>query len=384
MNFIEKERKYIAQTYARQPIALVRGKGALVWDSKGKEYLDFFSGLAVLNVGHCHEKVTEAIKKQCQEIMHTSNVYYIMPQIELAELLYKISNGYKSFFCNSGAEANEAAIKLARKYTKKKEIIAAKNSFHGRTLATLSATGQKKYKKGFEPLLREVKHVNYGVAEEIEDTITKDTAAVILEPIQGEGGVVVPPKEYLKEVKEICKEKEVLLILDEVQTGLGRVGELFAWQLFNAEPHIFTLAKALGGGFPIGAMLAKPEIMEAFDYGSHASTFGGNHLACTAAKATLEVILEEKLHERARELGRYLMEGLESLKQKHEIIKEIRGCGLMVGIELSTPCKEIVNKARDRGLLINCTQDKILRLLPPLTITREHVDKAIKILDKIF
>ncbi len=383
MNFIEKEKKYIAQTYARQPIALVKGKGALVWDSNGKKYLDFFSGLAVLNVGHCHERVVEAIKKQCQEIMHTSNIYYILPQIELAELLYKISGGYKSFFCNSGAEANEAAIKLARKYTKKKDIIAAKNSFHGRTIATLSITGQEKYKKGFKPLLKEVTYVNYGIAEEIEKAMTKNTAAVILEPIQGEGGVVVPPENYLKEVKDICEEKGVLLILDEVQTGLGRVGELFAWQLFDAPPHIFTLAKALGGGFPIGAMLAKPEIMEAFGYGDHASTFGGNHLACAVARATLEVIVEEKLHENAKKLGKYLMSKLKALKQKHEIIKEIRGYGLMIGVELSIPCKEIVDKAREKGLLINCTQDKVLRLLPPLIITKQEVDKAIEILDNV-
>ena len=383
MNFIEKDKIYLAQTYARQPIAIIRGKGATVWDIDGKEYLDFVSGISVLNVGHCHRKVIKAIKEQCQKIMHTSNLYYIIPQIELAELLYNLSGGYKSFFCNSGAEANEAAIKLARKYTKKKEIICAKGSFHGRTLATLSATGQDRYKKNFEPLLKEFKHVEYGKAEEIEKAITRDTAAVMLEPILGEGGVVIPPKNYLREVKEICEENGILMILDEVQTGLGRVGEIFAWKLFKVEPDIFTLAKSLGGGFPIGAMLAKENVMDAFKPGDHASTFGGNHLACASAKAVIETIIEENLCKKAKELGEYMMDKLKNL-QKYSIVKEIRGVGLMIGIELNIPCKKFVDKARERGLLINCTQERVIRLLPPLIVSKKQIREAIRILEEIF
>lgn len=379
----KKDKKYLAQTYRKQPIALVEGRGAVVKDSSGKKYIDCFSGLAVLNVGHSHPKVLRAINEQAKKIMHSSNLYYILPQIELAELLYKISGGYKSFFCNSGAEANEAAIKLVRKYTGKSEIIAAKNSFHGRTILTLSATGQEKYKRGFEPLCKEFLHVEFGSIEEMRNAISEKTAAVLLEPIQGEGGIIVPPKDYLKEVRELCDENEILLVLDEVQTGFGRIGEIFAWKLFRAKPDIFTVAKALGGGFPIGAMLAKPEIMDAFQKGDHASTFGGNHLACAAAKAALEVILEEKLPQRAKELGSYFKAKLEKLKEKHGIIKEVRGCGLMIGVELSTECADIVDRAREKRVLLNCTHDKVVRFLPPLVIEKEQLDKVIAIFDSV-
>lgn len=380
MDLFEKEKRYIASCYARQPIALVKGEGAVVWDSEGKEYIDCFSGLAVLNMGHCHPRVVEAIKQQASKIMHTSNIYYIPTQIKLAEELYRLTEGYKSFFCNSGAEANEAAIKLVRKYTGKNEIICAKNSFHGRTLATLSATGQEKYKRGFEPLLAEFKHVNFGDADEVAEAITDNTAAVLLEPIQGEGGVVVPSEDYLTRIRDICDRNDILMVLDEVQTGLGRTGELFAWQLYGVKPDIFTLAKALGGGFPIGAMLAKEEVMEAFRAGDHASTFGGSHLACAAAKAALETIIEEDLPGRAKELGSYVMAKLEELKKEKPVIKEIRGKGLMIGIELEKKCFEAVERARKNGLLINCTADKVLRLLPPLVIEKEQLDRAIQIL----
>jgi acetylornithine/N-succinyldiaminopimelate aminotransferase len=378
----EKDRRYLAQVYKRQPIALVEGRGAVVKDSEGREYIDCFSGLAVLNVGHSHPKVVEAVKKQAERMMHTSNVYHITPQVELAELLYRVSGGYQSFICNSGTEANEAAIKLVRRYTGKTEIIAAENSFHGRTLGSLSATGQEKYKKPFEPLLEGFKHVKFGSAEEIEDAVTENTAAVLLEPIQGEGGVVVPPEDYLKEVKDICSAREILLVLDEVQTGFGRVGEMFAFKLFGVMPDIFTVAKALGGGFPIGAMLAKPEIMQAFKTGDHAATFGGNHLACAAAKATVEVILEERLVERSRELGGYLKKRLQELKSRHKI-KDIRGYGLMVGVELEKECFGVVDEARERGVLLNCTHDNVVRFLPPLTIEKEQLDRAVDVLDEV-
>ncbi|MFH1773854.1 MAG: aspartate aminotransferase family protein [Methanobacteriota archaeon] len=379
----EKDEKYLAQTYRKQPIALVEGRGAIVKDSEGRKYIDCFSGLAVLNVGHSHPKVLRAINEQAKKIVHTSNLYYILPQIELAELLYKISGGYKSFFCNSGAEANEAAIKLVRKYTGKSEIIAAKNSFHGRTILTLSATGQEKYKKGFEPLCREFSHVEFGSIEELRNAVGDKTAAVLLEPIQGEGGVILPPKDYLREVRELCNEEGILLVLDEVQTGFGRVGEIFAWKLFKVKPDIFTVAKALGGGFPIGAMLAKPEIMDAFQKGDHASTFGGNHLACAAAKAAVEAILEERLAERAKKLGSYFKASLEKLKEKHEVIKEVRGCGLMIGVELSIECADVVDKAREKGVLLNCTSDKVVRFLPPLVVEKEQLDKVVATFDRV-
>jgi acetylornithine/N-succinyldiaminopimelate aminotransferase len=380
---VEKDRKYIAQTYKRQPIALVEGRGAVVRDSDGREYIDCFSGLAVLNVGHSHPKVVEAIKNQAERIIHTSNLYYIPPQVELAELLYRISGGYQCFICNSGTEANEAAIKLVRKYTGKKEIIAAENSFHGRTYGSLSATGQEKYKKSFGPMLEGFKHVKFGDVEEIKDAIGENTAAVLLEPIQGEGGVVVPPAGYLKEVSEVCKERDVLLVLDEVQTGFGRVGRMFAFQLYGVEPDIFTVAKALGGGFPIGAMLAKPKVMKAFGAGDHAATFGGNHLACAAAKASIEALVEEKLVENAEKLGEYLIGRLRKLKEKHSIIRDVRGAGLMVGVELDRECYQLVDKMREEGVLLNCTHDNVVRFLPPLNIEREQLDKVLLVFEKV-
>jgi acetylornithine/N-succinyldiaminopimelate aminotransferase len=380
MEYLEKERRYLAHTYRRQPIALVEGKGAIVKDSKGKEYIDCFSGLASLNIGHSHPKVVEAIKYQCEMMMHSSNVYHIIPQIELAELLFNLSGGYKSFVCNSGTEANEAALKLARKHTRKTEIIAMKNSFHGRTFGSLSATGQEKYKAPFKPMLRRFKHVKFGDAKEIEKAISKDTACVIIEPIQGEGGVIVPPKNYLKKVREICDQHDVLLILDEVQTGFGRVGEMFAFNFFGIKPDIFTVAKALGGGFPIGCMLAKPYVMDSFDIGDHGSTFGGNHLACVAAKAAIEVILEENLVERSRKLGEYFMKKLKKLKSN---IREVRGLGLMIGIELKKGCEDIVDMCRERGILLNCTQERVLRFLPPLVIKKEQLDMAVDVLEEV-
>ncbi|MDP6613232.1 MAG: acetylornithine/succinylornithine family transaminase, partial [Candidatus Hydrothermarchaeota archaeon] len=327
--------------------------------------------------------VVEAVTEQAAEIMHSSNVYHIIPQVELAELLYRVTGGYKSFFCNSGAEANEAAIKLVRKYKGKSKIIAAKNSFHGRTIATLSATGQEKYKRNFEPLCKEFTHVKFGDMEDLEQALTKETAAVMLEPIQGEGGVVVPSQDYLLDVRKLCDENNVLLILDEVQTGFGRMGELFAWQLYKIKPDIFTVAKALGGGFPIGAMLAREDVMDVFKVGDHASTFGGNHLACTVAKAALEVIIEEKLPQRAEKLGEYLMSRLMELQGNHEVIRDVRGRGLMVGIELKKNGSYVVEAARERGVLLNCTHENVVRLLPPLVVKKEQLDRVVKVLDEV-
>jgi acetylornithine/N-succinyldiaminopimelate aminotransferase len=383
-DYTKEEERYIAHTYKHQPLLLVEGKGAIVKDSKGRSYIDCFSGIAVNNVGHCHPKVVEAIQGQAQRLIHTSNIYYTEPQIKLARLLNKISGGYQSFFCNSGAEANEAAIKLVRKYTKKSEIIAAENSFHGRTLAALSATGQFKYQQGFGPMVKGFKHVSFGDSEAIRSAITEDTAAVLLEPIQGEGGVIVPPEEYFEEVSGLCKDEDILLVLDEVQTGFGRTGEMFAWQGQGIEPDIFTVAKALGGGMPIGAILAKKNVMSAFGPGDHASTFGGNPVVCAAAVASIEVILDEKLVKASKETGEYFRQTLGKLKSKHTFIKDVRGKGLMIGVELDFPCQDIVNKARENGLLLNCAHETVLRFTPPLNIERGLIDQVIEGLDTIF
>lgn len=381
MDLMHKAQRYIGRTYNRLPIVFSKGEGVYVWDLEGKRYIDMVAGIAVLNLGHCHPRIVSAIKEQASKLMHTSNLYHIENQILLAEKLWELSSGYKSFFCNSGAEAVEAALKLARKATGRKEIIAAHNSFHGRTMGALSATGQEKYRKPFEPLVPGFKFVPYGEADALEKAITPETAAVILEPIQGEGGVIIPQEDYLKEVREICTQRDVLLIFDEVQTGIGRTGYTFAWQGFGVEPDIFTLAKALGSGFPIGAMLAKPEVMEAFKPGDHASTFGGNPLATRVALETLKILEEEKLCERSLTMGRYLMKRLEELEL--EGIEEIRGRGLMVGVEFQRDCSWIVSIALDYGVLFNCTHSKVLRLTPPLIIDRRHVDEAVEKLSTI-
>lgn len=380
---IDLDKKYVMQTYGRQPLALKEGKGALVKDFKGKTYIDCFAGLAVNNVGHSHPKVVEAICNQAKTLMHTSNLYYTEPQVELAKLLAEVSVHDKSFFCNSGAEANEGAVKLARKYTGKGEVIAMENSFHGRTLAMITATGQHKYKKGFGPLPAGFKHVNYGNVEAVAENITDNTAAVLVEPIQGEGGIIVPPKGYLKEIRKLCNENDVLLIFDEVQTGFGRTGEMFASQLFNVTPDITTVAKALGGGFPIGAVLAQKEVADAFEPGNHAATFGGNPLACAAAKASIEVILDEDLTGKAKELGDYFKSKLEEQKKLYGIVEDVRGFGLMLGMEITINCGDIVNTAREQGVLINCTADTVLRFLPPLVIEKGQIDTVTCVLETI-
>jgi len=382
MDFTEEEKKYIAQTYTRQPLLIDSGKGAWIKDSTGKTYLDFFSGLAVNAAGNCNKKIVSAVCRQAKKVMHTSNIYYALPQIELAKKLYRLSNGCKSFFCNSGAEANEAAFKLARKATGREKIIAAENSFHGRTFAALSATGQKKYKKGFGELVRNFSHVDYNSMKELENAIDRKTAAVILEPVQGEGGVIPATKEYLKAAEDLCRDNGALFILDEVQTALGRCGETFAFKLFGVEPSIFTLAKPLGGGLPLGAMLAKEEVMSAFQRGDHASTFGGNPVACAAGFELIKRIEEENLCKNAEKMGEYLKTRLNSMKKKFSTIKEVRGLGLMIGIELNMPCKEVVNMAREKGLLLNCTHENVIRLLPPLIITKKEADKALGIIEQ--
>ena len=387
--WIDKADKYIMRTYGRYPLVPVRGEGCRVWDADGKEYLDFLAGVAVNNLGHCHPKVVAALRKQAGELIHCSNYYHIPNQIELAELLCVHSFADKAFFCNSGAEANEAAIKLARKYNREKfgadryEIITALASFHGRTMATVSATGQEKVQKFFDPLLHGFRHVPFNDAAALKQAITSNTCAVMLEPIQGEGGVVVPSAEYFREVRRICDEHRLLLIFDEVQVGLGRTGKLFAHEHFGITPDIMTLAKALAGGAPIGAMLAREETAESFGPGTHGSTFGGNPLVTAAAVAAVRVILEDGILNRTEEMGEYLLGELEQLKHKFSVVVDVRGIGLMIGMELAVPAGDIVKKGLERGLLLNVAQESVLRFVPPLIVTKQEVDRMIGILSGI-
>lgn len=379
-DIVGKFNKYIFNTYTRQPIAIKKAYGAVVTDVNGKEYIDCVAGIAVNNVGHCHPAVVEAIKLQAEELIHVSNLYYTEQQALLAEELVNLTEIDRVFFCNSGTEAVEGALKLARKATGKKEFIAAEHAFHGRTRGALSVTHKEKYRKPFEPLAPAV-FVPYNDADAIRAAITEDTAGIILEPLQGEAGVIIPSDGYLREVREICDETGTLLMLDEVQTGFGRTGKWFAREYSGIEPDIITLAKAMGGGFPMGAMLAREDVAANFGRGDHASTFGGNALSCAAALSNIEVIKKEKLVARSRELGVYLMKKLKALDKDY--VKEIRGKGLMVGMELSIKCEDIVSRARELGVLLNCTSDSVLRFVPPLTITREQLDAVVGVIDEI-
>jgi len=388
-SWIERGNKHVAPTYGRYPLVAARGEGCRLWDIDGKEYLDFLAGVAVNNLGHCHPRVVEALQQQASQLLHCSNYYHIPSQIELAELLCENSFADRVFFCNSGVEANEAAIKLARKYSVDKhgagrgEIVTALASFHGRTLAGISATGQQKVKDGFAPLLPGFRHVPYGDLEALSTAIHPECCAIMLEPVQGEGGVNIVPKGYLKEVRELCDRHDLLLIFDEIQTGCGRTGSLFAYQQEGVEPDIMTLAKALAGGPPIGAMLSREEIASSLGPGTHGSTFGGNPLVTAAGVAALKVLLEEDVLENCRQMGDYFREQLEVLGQKYAFIREIRGRGLILGMELTIDGGEIVKQALGRGLLINCTVGKVLRFVPPLIVTRDEIDQAVKILDGI-
>jgi acetylornithine aminotransferase len=387
--WIDKGDRYIMKTYGRYPIVPVRGEGCVLWDADGKRYLDFLAGVAVNNLGHCHPRVVGAIQEQAATLIHCSNYYHIPQQIELAELLCSRSFADRAFFCNSGAEANEAAIKLARKYSRDKfgperyEIITAAESFHGRTMATVSATGQEKVQRFFDPLLHGFKHVPFNDAAAIAAAVTPNTCAIMLEPIQGEGGVNVPAADYLRQVREICDRHGLLLILDEVQTGLGRTGKLFAYEHFGIAPDIMTLAKALAGGAPIGTMLAKEEYAAAFTPGTHGSTFGGNPLMTTAALAAVRTLLEDGLLERSVEMGAYLLAALKTLGSKYPCVTEVRGIGLMIGMGLDIPAGDIVKKGHERGVLLNVTHDTVLRFVPPLVVSRAEIAEMIGILDGI-
>jgi len=383
--------RYIMNTYKRLPLFIVKGRGNRVYDGEGREYLDFVSGLAVNNLGHCNPRVTVAFQKQAQRLVHTSNLFYTEPQVKLARLLVENSFADKVFFCNSGAEANEAAIKLVRKYSHEKgngrfEIITALNSFHGRTMATLTATGQEKFHKGFAPLVPGFSYVPFNDVAALEKAITEKTAAVMIEPIQGEGGVNIPDRDYLKRLREICDANGILLVFDEVQTGIGRTGKLFAYQHSGIEPDIMTLAKALGGGLPIGAMLAKDHIAAAFTPGTHASTFGGTPLVCSAAIEVIKLITEDDLIlDNCRRMGDYLVAELNDLKLKYpHLIKDVRGKGLLTGMELNISGDTIVSECIKRGVIINCTMERVLRFLPPLDVSQEDIDKLAETLREVF
>jgi predicted acetylornithine/succinylornithine family transaminase len=389
---IEKFQRYLMSTYSRQPIVLVSGEGCWVWDIEGKKYLDFITGIAVTNLGHRHPAIVKAIEEQSGRLIHVSNLFHIEPQVDLAEILVKNSFADKVFFCNSGTEANEGAIKLARKWGEANggrwKIVSALGSFHGRTMGALSATGQKKYQKGFKPLLSGFKFVPYGKIEPLKKALNDEkVCAVILEPMQGENGVLIPPDDYLPKVREVCTEKNVLMILDEIQVGLGRTGRLFAYEHYGIEPDIMTLAKALGGGIPTGAVLARDEFAIYLTPGSHGSTLGGNPLAMHSGCAVLRTILGDGVLDNATAMGRYFLDRLHSLEGEYRgLIKEVRGKGLILGIELRTKDrgKEIIKRCLEKGLLVNLTEEKIIRILPPLIVKREEVDFALEKLNESF
>lgn len=381
--------QYIMNTYRRFPLVLVRGAGARVWDSDGREYLDMAGGIAVCSLGHAHPKVTAAIQEQAAKLLHVSNLYHIEPQIRFARMLVEQSFADKVFFCNSGAEANEAAIKLARKYGHERlggryELITMRDSFHGRTLATITATGQEKFQAGFSPLPKGFKYAPYNDLPALEASITDRTCGVLLEPIQGEGGVRIPAAGYLQGVREICDRRGILMLLDEVQVGVGRTGTLFAYEHAGLRPDIMTLAKALGNGFPVGAMLATDRVASAFQPGSHASTFGGNPLAMAACIAVFETLQADGILENCRRVGSRFLEGLRRLQGCHDRIREVRGMGLMIGVELADEAAGVVGHCMERGLLvITSGSGNVLRFVPPLIITEADADHAVDILDEV-
>jgi acetylornithine/N-succinyldiaminopimelate aminotransferase len=382
--------KYLMDTYARYPLALARGHGTRVYDVEGREYLDFLAGVAVNVLGHCHSKVTQALQQQALRLVHTSNLFYTEPQIKLARTLVDHSFADKVFFCNSGAEANEAAIKLARRWAHAKdgagrfEIISMLNSFHGRTLATLTATGQEKVQKGFEPLPEGFRHVPFNDVDALASAVSAKTAAVLVEPVQGEGGVRVATPAFLKACRDVTRERGALLIFDEVQTGIGRTGRLFAYEHFGVAPDIMTLAKGLGCGMPIGACLATDQVATVFTPGSHGSTLGGNPLACAAALAVLEVVLEDQdILGHCTQMGEYFMKGLKDLQGRCPAITDIQGLGLMIGVDVTMDARELVHDLRKRGILINATSEHKLRFVPPLIVTHAEIDRVVTTLGDV-
>ncbi|MCP4718933.1 MAG: aspartate aminotransferase family protein [Desulfobacteraceae bacterium] len=396
MNSINKTNEFVFQTYLRQGKAFVKGEGTTLIDEEGKAYTDFLAGIAVCNLGHCHPKITRAIEDQAKTLVHVSNLFYTAPQADLAAVLVEKSFADRAFFANSGAEANEAAIKLARRYFQSKgnknryRIITMEQSFHGRTMATLSATGQDKIKEGFSPLLEGFVHVPFNNIEALRQALDETVCAVMMEPIQGEGGVIPADPSYLAKVRTLCDETGTLLIFDEIQTGMGRCGTLFAHELYGVTPDIMTLAKALANGIPIGAMVATKDAAKGFDFGSHATTFGGTPLATAAALAVVKIISDKNFLKAVNEKGEYFRQKLAELKEKHSMILDVRGRGLLVGMEID------IDKVKDKdagffvancfkkGFIINGIQDKILRFAPPLIIEKTEIDRLVAVLDSLF
>ncbi|NQT73842.1 MAG: acetylornithine transaminase [Chloroflexi bacterium] len=388
-NWTELEEKYFMRTFKRQPIVIVRGKGSRVWDENGKEYLDFVGGWAVNSLGHCHPTIVDALNQQSRTLIQVSNQYYTTPQLQLAELLVENSCLDRVFFGNSGAEANEAAFKLARKYGRMHrdgayEIITVTGSFHGRTMAAIAATGQHKFQNPFVPLPDGFINVEYASFEAIKSATTKLTCAVLLEPIQGESGVNTPTNDYFKQVREWCDENNLLLLLDEIQTGIGRTGTLFAYEQLGIEPDIVTLAKGLGGGVPIGAILAK-EHASVFEPGEHGSTFGGNPLVCAVGYATMKFILENGILENTREVGAYLIAALEGLKSEFDFITDVRGKGFLCAVQFDREISaDVITACNERGLLLNPVKPDAIRMMPALITQKSDVDEAISILKDVF
>ena len=381
--------RVIATTYKRFPVVMERGQGCTLWDTQGRRYTDFVAGIAVCNLGHAHPRIADAVARQAGQLVHVSNLYYTIPQTELARMLVEHSFADRVFFGNSGAEANEAAIKLARKYFKDNgqpqrfHIVSMEKSFHGRTMATLSATGQDKIKQGFEPVLEGFSFVPFNDIDALESAIDDRTCAVMLEPIQGEGGIRCPGPDYLQQVRRLCDQRGVLMILDEIQTGMGRTGTLFAHEQYGVAPDIMTLAKALANGLPIGAMLATEQVAAAFGIGAHASTFGGTPLVAAAAAEVLKIMVADNVVERARETGDYFKDALQRLKPRHPCIVEIRGRGLLLGIQLNGPADDLVPVLMEKGFLVNCVQGDTLRFVPPLIIQQDEIDALIQCLDEV-
>ncbi|MDH5457334.1 MAG: aspartate aminotransferase family protein [Nitrospinota bacterium] len=380
--------RHVAGTYGRYPIALVKGKGMYVWDASGKKYLDFVAGVAVDSLGHCPPAVVRAIRKQAGQLLHVSNWFHIEPQARLAAEITRLSFGDKVFFCNSGTEATEGAIKLARKFfvdqgqKSKTEIITTYKSFHGRTLGAMSATPQDKIQKGFGPLVPGFKYVPFDDIAAMKKAITSKTCAVMVEPIQGESGVNIPSKTYIKELRKLCTKQNVLLILDEIQTGFGRTGHLFAYQGFGAKPDIMTLAKGLGAGVPIGALVMTNNVAKALGPGTHGSTFGGNPLVCAAALASVDIVSDKLFLRNVQNMGKYFLSRLKELAKKLPVIKEVRGMGLILAIDIDGSSAEVAKDCMEQGILVNSIQPGTLRFIPPLIVTQKNIDTLIRALTK--
>lgn len=386
---IDQADQVIAATYLRQPLVIERGQGCFLYDTQGRRYLDFVSGIAVCNLGHAHPGLGEVLARQAASLVHVSNLYYTIPQTQLAAWLVAHSFADRVFFCNSGAEANEAAIKLARRFffqqgkPERHRIVSMRQSFHGRTMATLSATGQDKIKKGFAPVLEGFDFVDFNDLGALAKAIGPATAAVLLEPIQGEGGIRCPDPGYLAGVRKLCDETGTLMILDEIQTGIGRTGKLFAHEHFGVFPDIMTLAKALANGFPIGAMLSTETVAAAFGPGAHASTFGGGPVICALALEVLRLLTEDKIIDNCRQMGQYFIKRLQWLKDRHGCVAEIRGMGLLLGLKLDTPGAPVIGRLMEKGFLVNCVQEDILRLVPPLIVDAAVIDALVQTLDEV-